>query len=96
MRVLITGALGAIGVWTMRALLERGHEVVAFDVGDDRHRIPIALDADQAAAVAHVRADITDLAAVEGVSTSMRSPPSFTSRLCRCRSCVRIPCSERA
>jgi UDP-glucuronate 4-epimerase len=66
-RVLITGALGAIGVWTMRALLERGHEVVALDVGDDRHRIPIALDADQAAVVAHVRADITDLAAVEGV-----------------------------
>jgi UDP-glucuronate 4-epimerase len=66
-RVLITGALGAIGVWTMRTLLERGHTVVAFDIGDDRHRVPIALEADQAAAVAHVRGDITDLAAVERV-----------------------------
>jgi nucleoside-diphosphate-sugar epimerase len=66
-RVLITGALGAIGVWTMRSLLERGHDVVALDVGDDRHRIPIVLDADQAATVAHVRADITDLVAVERV-----------------------------
>jgi nucleoside-diphosphate-sugar epimerase len=66
-RVLITGALGAIGVWTMRNLLERGHVVVALDIGDDRHRIPIALDADQAAAITHVRGDITDLEAVERV-----------------------------
>jgi UDP-glucuronate 4-epimerase len=64
-RVLITGALGAIGVWAMRSLLERGHEVVALDIGDDRHRIPIALETDQAAAITHVRGDITDLEAVE-------------------------------
>jgi nucleoside-diphosphate-sugar epimerase len=51
----------------MRALLDRGHAVVAFDVGDDRHRVPIALAAEQAAAVVHVRGDITDLAAVERV-----------------------------
>jgi UDP-glucuronate 4-epimerase len=66
-RVLVTGALGAIGVWTMRTLLERGHAVVALDVGDDRHRIPIAVAADRAAEIVHVRADITDLAAVERV-----------------------------
>ena len=28
----------------MRGLLERGHTVVALDLSDDRHRVPIALD----------------------------------------------------
>src|SRR5688572_30670846 len=66
-RFLITGALGAIGVWTMRSLLERGHEVVALDLGGDGHRLPIALDPAQADRVVHVTGDITDFAAVERV-----------------------------
>jgi UDP-glucuronate 4-epimerase len=66
-RFLITGALGAVGVWTIRSLLERGDTVVALDVGDDRHRVPLALDDDQAAAVVHVQCDITDLPALERV-----------------------------
>ena len=66
-RFLITGALGAIGVWTMRSLLERGHAVVALDLGDDRHRVPFALDEAQARAVTHVRGDITDLEGLERV-----------------------------
>ena len=64
-RFLITGALGAIGVWTMRSLLEHGHEVVALDLGGSRHRLAIALDEAQRAAVVHVEADVTDLAALE-------------------------------
>jgi nucleoside-diphosphate-sugar epimerase len=63
-RVLITGALGAVGVWTMRSLLERGHSVVALDVGGAGHRLPLALDAEQQAAVVHVQGDITDPAVV--------------------------------
>jgi UDP-glucuronate 4-epimerase len=66
-RFLITGALGAVGVWTMRSLLDRGHGVVALDVGRDRHRLPLALDDDQAATVVHVQCDITDLTALERV-----------------------------
>jgi UDP-glucuronate 4-epimerase len=66
-RYLITGALGAVGVWTMRSLLERGHEVVALDVGDDDHRLPVALTGEQAAALVRVRGDVTDLQAVERV-----------------------------
>jgi UDP-glucuronate 4-epimerase len=64
-RFLITGALGAVGVWTMRSLLEDGHDVVAFDVGGDGHRLPIALEPDQIEAVVRVQGDITDLQAVE-------------------------------
>jgi nucleoside-diphosphate-sugar epimerase len=66
-RFLITGALGAIGVWTMRSLLERGHDVVALDLGGSDHRLAIALGDEQRAAITHVRADITDLAALERV-----------------------------
>ncbi len=64
-RFLITGALGAVGVWTMRSLLERGHAVIAFDLGGSRHRLPLALSDEQQAAVTHVQGDITDLAVVE-------------------------------
>jgi UDP-glucuronate 4-epimerase len=66
-RFLITGALGAIGVWAMRSLLERGQVVVALDVGEDEHRLPLALDASQADAAVRVQADITDLDALEHV-----------------------------
>jgi UDP-glucuronate 4-epimerase len=66
-RFLITGALGAVGVWTMRSLLERGHDIVAFDLGGDGHRLPIALEPDQIEAVLQVTGDITDLNAVERV-----------------------------
>jgi nucleoside-diphosphate-sugar epimerase len=66
-RFLITGALGAVGVWTMRSLLDQGHAVVALDVGGDGHRVPYALTDEQAAAVVRVQADITDMDAVEQV-----------------------------
>jgi UDP-glucuronate 4-epimerase len=66
-RFLITGALGAVGVWTMRSLLERGHDVVAFDLGGDGHRLPIALEPGQVEAVVQVQGDITDFEAVERV-----------------------------
>jgi UDP-glucuronate 4-epimerase len=64
-RFLITGALGAIGVWTMRALLEDGHAVVALDVSDEGHRLRIALAPEHIGALIRVRGDITDLAVVE-------------------------------
>src|SRR3954451_10510370 len=66
-RFLVTGALGAVGVWTIRSLLERGHSVVALDVGGDGHRLPLALDSEQRAAVVHVQGDITDLDALQRV-----------------------------
>jgi UDP-glucuronate 4-epimerase len=66
-RFLVTGALGAIGVWTMRSLLDRGHAVVAMDVSGDGHRLPVALDEGRLAALVRVDGDITDLAAVERV-----------------------------
>jgi UDP-glucuronate 4-epimerase len=66
-RFLITGALGAIGVWTMRSLLERGHEVIALDPSSARHRLAVALSEEQRALIAHVGVDITNLTELERV-----------------------------
>src|SRR5262245_52651608 len=68
MKVLVTGALGNVGSYTVDALLEEGHAVVAFDVESPRaRRLASRLDAR-----VHVAwGDVTDPAsirsALEGV-----------------------------
>jgi UDP-glucuronate 4-epimerase len=66
-RFLVTGALGAIGVWTIRSLLDRGCSVVALDLATKGHRLAIALDDGQRKRIRHVAGDITDLAVIERV-----------------------------
>jgi UDP-glucuronate 4-epimerase len=66
-RFLVTGAYGAVGVWTMRSLLDRGHEVVAMDLGGDGHRLRVALTDDEVRAMTTVTGDVTDLEALEAV-----------------------------
>jgi UDP-glucuronate 4-epimerase len=51
-RYLVTGALGAIGAWTLRALVDRGREVVIYDLGGSMHRLAIALAPDEIPGVA--------------------------------------------
>ncbi len=63
-RVLVTGALGCLGAWVARCVIDDGDEIVGFDLGDDRGRLELVLGDDQAA-VTMVQGDITDLAAVE-------------------------------
>lgn len=66
MRYLVTGALGALGAWTVRSLLDRGHDVVTYDLGGSDHRLRLALTDPQLAAVTRVSGDVTDLAQLEG------------------------------
>lgn len=68
MKVLLTGALGNIGEYTLRSLLEEGHEVIAFELDSPATRKRVAkLDG----RVTVVWGDITNLssvgAAVSGV-----------------------------
>lgn len=35
----LTGALGCIGAWVVKHLLDRGEDPVVFDLGDDLRRI---------------------------------------------------------
>jgi nucleoside-diphosphate-sugar epimerase len=62
LKYLVTGALGAVGAWTVRSLLDRRHDVVAYDLGGSDHRLRLALTEDELTAVTRVRGDVTDLA----------------------------------
>jgi UDP-glucuronate 4-epimerase len=66
-RVLVTGALGCLGAWTIKALLDDGDDPVGLDLGGDRSRLELVLGPDRAGAVELVEADVTDLPALEGV-----------------------------
>jgi nucleoside-diphosphate-sugar epimerase len=65
-RFLVTGALGCIGAWTVRALVRDRVPVVAFDLGGDPRRLRLIMTDDELAAVTFVRGDITELSSVEG------------------------------
>jgi nucleoside-diphosphate-sugar epimerase len=67
MTYLVTGALGAIGAWSLRSLVDRGQDVVTFDVGGSDHRLRLALTDDELAGLRREQGDITDLAALERV-----------------------------
>ena len=44
MRFLVTGAQGCIGAWTVKLLLERGYEVISYDVETDTTRLSLISD----------------------------------------------------
>ena len=72
MRYLVTGALGAIGAWTLRALIDRGHEPVVFDLASSEHRLRLALTPDELAAIPRIEGDVTDLTALQRVTGEHR------------------------
>jgi nucleoside-diphosphate-sugar epimerase len=63
--VLVTGALGAIGAWTVRAPLDRGRDVVTYDLGEDDHRLRPALSEDELGALVRIPGDVSYLAQLE-------------------------------
>jgi UDP-glucuronate 4-epimerase len=60
-RFLITGALGCIGAWTVRNLLQDGADVTVFDLASDPRRLKLVLGEDELSRVRFVTGDITDL-----------------------------------
>lgn len=55
----MTGALGCIGAWVVRALVDRGDRPVAFDVSEDRRRLEAIMSPGDLDRVVFVRGDIT-------------------------------------
>ncbi len=67
-RFLVTGALGCLGAWTIRELLEKGHEVVGLDLGTDDARLRAVFapgSPDDLAGLTRVTADVTDFDGLE-------------------------------
>jgi UDP-glucuronate 4-epimerase len=65
-RYLVTGALGCLGAWVARAVLDDGDVVVGYDLGESKARLDLVLG-EAAGRVILVRGDITDLEALERV-----------------------------
>ena len=67
MTYLVTGALGALGAWAVRSLLDRGQEVVTYDLGGSDHRLRLALSGEEVDALPRIDGDVTDLDHLERV-----------------------------
>ena len=61
----VTGALGCIGAWVVKTLLERGDVPVVFDLGGDPRRIRDLVGDEALERVRFVQGDITDPEAVK-------------------------------
>lgn len=63
--VLVTGASGCIGAWTVRRLLDDGVPVVAFDLREDTRRLRLLLAESELESLTWVCGDIADRTAIE-------------------------------
>ena len=63
-RTLVTGALGCLGAWTLKALVDLGEEPVGFDLGSDDARLQLVLTGDERTKVTLLEGDVTDSGAV--------------------------------
>jgi UDP-glucuronate 4-epimerase len=61
----VTGALGCIGAWAVKLLVDEGIPVWTYDLPGDPHRLRLIMSADALAQVHLVAGDITDAAAFE-------------------------------
>jgi len=59
-RTLVTGALGCVGAWTVKALLADGEDPVGYDLGEDDGRLRLILDEGERERVTLVPGDVTD------------------------------------
>jgi nucleoside-diphosphate-sugar epimerase len=64
-RFLVTGALGCVGAWTVRALVREETPVVGFDLGTNTRRLAQILEPDELDDLTLIEGDITDLGAIE-------------------------------
>ncbi len=61
---LVTGALGCIGAWVVRNLVQEDTVVTAFDLSRDRHRLTLIMRPAEISQVTFIQGDITEAEAV--------------------------------
>lgn len=64
-RMLVTGALGCIGAWTVKRLVDENVQVWTYDLGTSKHRLTLIMDDESLAKVQFLSGDITDFNAFE-------------------------------
>jgi UDP-glucuronate 4-epimerase len=64
-RFLVTGALGCIGAWVVRRLVQEGVATTVLDIAGNPHRLKLIMNDDELARVHFVAGDITELNTVE-------------------------------
>src|SRR4051794_27846749 len=64
-RFLVTGALGCIGAWAVKHLVDQDVPVWTYDLPGDPHRLRLIMAPEALARVQFVAGDITDAAAFE-------------------------------
>jgi UDP-glucuronate 4-epimerase len=62
---LVTGAMGCIGAWVVRNLVQEGTPVIVLDLSDNPHRLRLIMSEAELGQVHFVRDDITEYPAVE-------------------------------
>jgi nucleoside-diphosphate-sugar epimerase len=67
MRILVTGAHGCIGAWTVKALLDRGLDVVVYDLDPRPRRLQLIASAEQVSRVAIRAGNIEDTGAIKAL-----------------------------
>jgi len=67
MRILVTGAQGCIGAWTVKALLDRGLDVLSYDLDPELRRLSLIAPRDQVARVAVRTGRIEDTTLVKAL-----------------------------
>lgn len=65
--VLVTGAGGCIGSWTVAVLEHSGVSVVAFDLRDDRSRLSLLIGEEAAQGITWETGDVTDFRALDDI-----------------------------
>ncbi len=66
-RFLVTGALGCIGAWVVRNLVQEGVPTAVYDLGLDTYRLKLIMSDEELAPVQFIQGDITDLDGLERV-----------------------------
>jgi UDP-glucuronate 4-epimerase len=64
-RFLVTGALGCIGAWATKRLIEEGVPVWTYDLGGSKHRLELIMPAESMNKINFISGDITDYDAFE-------------------------------
>ena len=56
----VTGAMGCIGAWVVRNLVQSNTPVTVFDLSSNRHRLELIMTQQELDAVNFIKGDVTD------------------------------------